>query len=458
MTAAPRWRRLRAEIAARRPVPCLTTWYRRSCLERRERTRAYHPRSGPLVLRTSPAGRGRRRRDPDGDHRARAGAHPRAQAAGRSASLARARDRGPCARARVLQVPDGHGGASTTGGVTGMAMLVVFEGIDGSGKTTISNRVADELRRAGRSVRHVREGGQFASRVTQSIRDVCRDARNLALAPRTELLLYLAREVQLLEEIVRPALAETEVVIADRFIYTAEVLAQHGRGLPADVVGPIVAAARAGGAGASAGDRTGSGRAHRRRSVGGARAAQDRQDRRLRSPIAVAQRPGRQRHADPLARRLSHAGGARSAALDRDRQLRRGPRRAGRAHHGADRRRHRPTASGRRSPRRVRRWRRRRAARRRRPVDDVARGAGRVHRAGSITARAASRRWPRTCWRALSGPGHRRAPPRAGAGRAAHPGARPARHWTTTRPGSCAGNCARWRRKTWRSRSTAPLR
>jgi dTMP kinase len=127
-----------------------------------------------------------------------------------------------------------------------MAMLVVFEGIDGSGKTTISNRVADELRRAGRSVRHAREGGQFASRVTQSIRDVCRDARNLALAPRTELLLYLAREVQLIDEIVRPALVDSEVVIADRFVYTAEVLAQHGRGLPAEVVGPIVAAARAG--------------------------------------------------------------------------------------------------------------------------------------------------------------------------------------------------------------------
>ncbi len=128
-----------------------------------------------------------------------------------------------------------------------MAMLVVFEGIDGSGKTTLSNRVADELRRAGRSVRHAREGGQFPSRVTQAIRDVCRDSRNLALAPRTELLLYLAREVQLLEEIVRPALAEADVVIADRFVYTAEVLAQHGRGLPAEVVGPIIAAARAAG-------------------------------------------------------------------------------------------------------------------------------------------------------------------------------------------------------------------
>ena len=38
--------------------------------------------------------------------------------------------------------------------------------------------------------------------MTQSIRDLCRDARNLALVPRAELLLYVAREIQLVEEIV----------------------------------------------------------------------------------------------------------------------------------------------------------------------------------------------------------------------------------------------------------------
>ena len=124
-------------------------------------------------------------------------------------------------------------------------MFVVFEGIDGSGKTTISNLVAQKLRLAGVSVRHVREGGQFASRVTQSIRDLCRDSRNLAITPRTELLLYLAREVQLLEEIVVPGLHEADLVIADRFFYTAEVLAQHGRGLPEATVRSIVDVTRA---------------------------------------------------------------------------------------------------------------------------------------------------------------------------------------------------------------------
>ncbi|MFY0573984.1 dTMP kinase [Cystobacter fuscus] len=55
-----------------------------------------------------------------------------------------------------------------------------------------------------------------------------------------ELLLYSARETQLLEEVTRPALAEYEVVIADRFLYTAEVLARWGRGLPEHVVRPVV--------------------------------------------------------------------------------------------------------------------------------------------------------------------------------------------------------------------------
>ncbi len=125
-------------------------------------------------------------------------------------------------------------------------MFVVFEGIDGSGKTTVSNLVAARLRNAGIVVEHVREGGTFASRVTQAMRELGRDSRNLALTPRAELMLYLTREVQLLEEATRPALARAEIVIADRFVSTAEVLAIFGRGLAATEVEPLVTAAVAG--------------------------------------------------------------------------------------------------------------------------------------------------------------------------------------------------------------------
>ncbi|MDY7229285.1 dTMP kinase [Hyalangium rubrum] len=119
-------------------------------------------------------------------------------------------------------------------------MLIVFEGIDGSGKTTLSNRVAQELRHAGLRVRHVREGGLLASPVSEGLRRFTRDPAHLALTPTAELLLYAAREAQLLEEVTRPALAESDVVITDRFFYTAEVLARWGRGMPEHVVRPVL--------------------------------------------------------------------------------------------------------------------------------------------------------------------------------------------------------------------------
>ena len=125
-------------------------------------------------------------------------------------------------------------------------MFVVFEGIDGSGKTTLSNQVAKTLRREGLSVEHVREGGEFGSVVVQAMRELSRDQRNLALGPRAELLLFAARDAQLLEETTRPALGRAEVVLADRYLYTAEVLASAGRGLPLEVIEPVLLAAAGG--------------------------------------------------------------------------------------------------------------------------------------------------------------------------------------------------------------------
>lgn len=124
--------------------------------------------------------------------------------------------------------------------------LIVFEGIDGSGKTTLSHRVAAQLRERGLRVVHVRAGGKLASATAERIRELARDQRHLRLAPFAELLLYVARESQQLDERIRPALAEADVVIADRFFHTAQVLAVHGRGLPRERVEPVLAAASAG--------------------------------------------------------------------------------------------------------------------------------------------------------------------------------------------------------------------
>jgi len=125
-------------------------------------------------------------------------------------------------------------------------MFVVFEGIDGSGKTTVSNRVAARLRESGLSVEHLREGGKFTSAVTQALREFGRDARNLALTPQAEFFLYTTRDVQLLDEMIRPAQGRADVIIADRFLYSAEILARFGRGLPESYVRPVLEAAAGG--------------------------------------------------------------------------------------------------------------------------------------------------------------------------------------------------------------------
>lgn len=125
-------------------------------------------------------------------------------------------------------------------------MFVVFEGIDGSGKTTISNRVAERLRDAGVSVTHLRADGKFASRVSEAIRDLCRDVRNWELEPEAEFLMYVARDVQLIGQALRPALGRDEVVFADRFLYTAEVIGRHGRHLDRAFTEPVLRAAAGG--------------------------------------------------------------------------------------------------------------------------------------------------------------------------------------------------------------------
>jgi dTMP kinase len=122
-------------------------------------------------------------------------------------------------------------------------MFVVFEGIDGSGKTTISNRVATELAAEGLSVKHLRAEGKFVSPVSEGIREFGRNAQNLDLSWQAEFLLYVARDVQLIHEALRPALGEHDLVLADRFLYTPEVLGRHGRRLPESFTRPILTAA-----------------------------------------------------------------------------------------------------------------------------------------------------------------------------------------------------------------------
>ncbi len=83
-------------------------------------------------------------------------------------------------------------------------MFIDFEGIDGSGKTTLSNLLATRLRRLGHKVAHAREGGELQSPIARRIRELTRDSRLLEMGARTEFFLNVARDAQQLEEVICP--------------------------------------------------------------------------------------------------------------------------------------------------------------------------------------------------------------------------------------------------------------
>lgn len=119
-------------------------------------------------------------------------------------------------------------------------MYIAFEGIDGSGKTTFSRIVAEELRQHGYEVVQTRKAAGFATPLATELRELTRDVRFLGMSGQVETLLGAAREAELLDACVRRELAAGKVVIADRSLYTTLVQAVWGRGLDRAVVTQIL--------------------------------------------------------------------------------------------------------------------------------------------------------------------------------------------------------------------------
>src|SRR5438876_10739826 len=110
-------------------------------------------------------------------------------------------------------------------------MFIDFEGIDGSGKTTLSNGLAERLEARGLKVTHARAGGELRSAVARRVRPLTRDRHLCEMSARAEFFLNLARGTQQIDEGVRPALARGAICITDRSLYSHLALRCGGRGL-----------------------------------------------------------------------------------------------------------------------------------------------------------------------------------------------------------------------------------
>ena len=118
-------------------------------------------------------------------------------------------------------------------GVRDAGFFVVIEGPEGAGKSTLVRWLVARLQAEHRRVVPVREPGGTP---------IAEAARKLALKSRhdrafgAELFLFLAARADLVERVIRPALASGQVVIADRFGLSTIAYQVAGRGLPrADV-------------------------------------------------------------------------------------------------------------------------------------------------------------------------------------------------------------------------------
>jgi len=116
-----------------------------------------------------------------------------------------------------------------------MSVFITFEGVEGSGKSLQSRRLSRKLEAASVPVVHVHEPG--STPLGEKL------ARLLKLgpevAPLSELLMFNAARAELVEKVVRPALAQGKVVVCDRFTDSTIAYQGYARGLDLAIVREI---------------------------------------------------------------------------------------------------------------------------------------------------------------------------------------------------------------------------
>jgi dTMP kinase len=112
--------------------------------------------------------------------------------------------------------------------------FVTFEGLDGCGKSTQMQKLAEALSRSGLSVVTTREPG--GTPTGEKIRALLLDSRSIGIDPMAEMALMFAARAQHIKEIIHPALAAGKIVLCDRFTDSTEAYQGAGRKLGSESV------------------------------------------------------------------------------------------------------------------------------------------------------------------------------------------------------------------------------
>jgi dTMP kinase len=113
-------------------------------------------------------------------------------------------------------------------------MFITFEGCEGVGKSTQLNFLKEYLNKTGQEAVFVREPG--GTSIGEQIRKVILNPDNTEMAPVTESMLYASSRVQLIDQVILPALKEGKIVVCDRYLDSSIAYQGYARGLGADLV------------------------------------------------------------------------------------------------------------------------------------------------------------------------------------------------------------------------------
>ena len=108
-----------------------------------------------------------------------------------------------------------------------MSLFIVFEGLDGSGKSTQQQLLNDKLQFDKISNISFREPGSTV--IGDQIVKILQSDQKLS--PLSELLLFYVSRSAIIEEKIKPALANYDVVICDRYFYSSIAYQGYGRGM-----------------------------------------------------------------------------------------------------------------------------------------------------------------------------------------------------------------------------------
>ena len=112
--------------------------------------------------------------------------------------------------------------------------FLAFEGLDGSGKSSLMSQLQSHLDSKNKKYIKTREPGGTA--VGDQLREIILTKSNEAPTPRTELLLYEASRAQHVDLVIRPALQRKDWVLCDRFSASSLAFQAGGRQISEDQV------------------------------------------------------------------------------------------------------------------------------------------------------------------------------------------------------------------------------